>query len=442
MGKTALIVDDSRTARVVLKRMLENHALDVDTAETAEIALDYLNDHRPDVIFMDHMMPGMDGLEAVSAIKNNPDTATIPIMMYTSQKGEVYVGQARALGAVGVLPKEVEPVEVSKMLASLRVIDTHDVDFEETTVLKSGIGGDETANTGPSEQLDQSIRILMQDLFDQQRAILRRDLLDSYETIAAIVAEEIRSPAVDHEEAPEDSSDSQETGRFSATAIIVAVAILIFGWFSWEREQSWREMQQQNDALASALEQQQSLVAQDAIDVQQRLDGYQQSLGDAYDSALRAIEWGVNQAATYEYGHFPLDDIRLPVFEDLVAQLLEIGFTGQVQIETHVGNFCATHAGAGAYELATVGLTVGQCDLLGLVADDALKQSGQQSVAFANFINNTLQQTEGQVRINVVPLGNSEPLIAYPIANTEISADDWNAVAMQNNRINVTIYPD
>ena len=46
-----------------------------------------------------------DGFQAVQAIKNNPQTATIPIMMYTSQQGEVYVGQARALGAVGVLPK-------------------------------------------------------------------------------------------------------------------------------------------------------------------------------------------------------------------------------------------------------------------------------------------------------------------------------------------------
>ena len=91
-------------------------------AESAESALEYLNAQRPDVIFMDHLMPGMDGFEAVSAIKNNPDTATIPIMMYTSQQGELYVGQARALGAVGVLPKQVEPVEVSKVLEFLRVI--------------------------------------------------------------------------------------------------------------------------------------------------------------------------------------------------------------------------------------------------------------------------------------------------------------------------------
>ena len=100
-GKRALIVDDSRSARVILSRMLEQHGMAVDTAESAEQALEYLQQQRPDVIFMDHLMPGMDGFQAVQAIKADPQTATIPLMMYTSQEGELYVSQARALGAVG-----------------------------------------------------------------------------------------------------------------------------------------------------------------------------------------------------------------------------------------------------------------------------------------------------------------------------------------------------
>src|SRR5207342_3830164 len=103
-------------------RMLEQHQMAVDTAESAEQALEYLGQNRPDVIFMDHLMPGMDGFQAVQAIKNNPRTATIPIMMYTSQEGELYVGQARALGAVGVLPKLVKPVDVSKVLYQLHLL--------------------------------------------------------------------------------------------------------------------------------------------------------------------------------------------------------------------------------------------------------------------------------------------------------------------------------
>ena len=103
-AKRALIVDDSKSARLFLARVLEKYDIDVDSAESAEAAIDYLSSNRPDVIFMDHLMTGMDGLQAVRAIKNDPRTATIPIMMYTSQEGEVYLGQARALGALGVLP--------------------------------------------------------------------------------------------------------------------------------------------------------------------------------------------------------------------------------------------------------------------------------------------------------------------------------------------------
>ncbi len=121
-GKRALIVDDSKSARAFLARMLEKHGIEVDTAETAEQAIVYLNRTRPDVIFMDHLMPGMDGFQAVQSIKNNPRTATIPIMMFTSQEGELYLGQARALGALGVLPKQVKPTEVSTVLHQLRLV--------------------------------------------------------------------------------------------------------------------------------------------------------------------------------------------------------------------------------------------------------------------------------------------------------------------------------
>src|SRR5262249_54670594 len=85
--KRALVVDDSKSARTFLSRILEKYDIDVDSAESAEQAIEYLGTHRPDVIFMDHLMPGMDGFQAVQAIKNNPRTAMIPIMMYTSQEG-------------------------------------------------------------------------------------------------------------------------------------------------------------------------------------------------------------------------------------------------------------------------------------------------------------------------------------------------------------------
>src|SRR5271170_61870 len=120
--KHALVVDDSKSARVILSRMLEKYDIEVDLADSAEQAIEYLNHGRPDAIFMDHLMPGMDGLQAVKAIKGKSLTAMIPIMMYTSQEGELYVGQARALGAMGVLPKQLRPVDVSKVLYELHLV--------------------------------------------------------------------------------------------------------------------------------------------------------------------------------------------------------------------------------------------------------------------------------------------------------------------------------
>jgi len=121
-GKRALVVDDSKSARVVLSRLLEKYGIEVDSADSAESALDYLREHHPDVIFMDHLMPGMDGLQAVREIKANPSLASIPIMMYTSQEGEIYGGQARASGAVGVLPKSIRPIDVTKALYQLQLL--------------------------------------------------------------------------------------------------------------------------------------------------------------------------------------------------------------------------------------------------------------------------------------------------------------------------------
>jgi CheY-like chemotaxis protein len=133
-SKRALVVDDSKSARAFLSRILERHEITVDAAESAEAAIDYLTRHKPDVIFMDHLMPGMDGFQAVQTIKNNPRTSAIPILMYTSQEGDLYLGQARALGAEGVLPKQIKQADVTRMLFQLRLVsDRRGGDRDQTT---------------------------------------------------------------------------------------------------------------------------------------------------------------------------------------------------------------------------------------------------------------------------------------------------------------------
>lgn len=103
--KRVLIVDDSKTAQYRLKKMLGHYNLDIAAADSAEAALRHLARHLPDVIFMDHSMSGMDGLQALKIIKSHPATAPIPVIMYTSQSGDLYTRQAHNLGALGVVNK-------------------------------------------------------------------------------------------------------------------------------------------------------------------------------------------------------------------------------------------------------------------------------------------------------------------------------------------------
>lgn len=419
--------------------MLETHDLEVDTAVSAEDALVYLNDHRPDVIFMDHLMPGMDGFEAVSAIKNNPDTATIPIMMYTSQEGEVYVGQARALGAVGVLPKQVEPVEVSKVLKSLRVIGSN----VERRVQKDNVEASSASGEFPNlERLDQDLRTLIQDLFEQQRAVLRRDLLDSYETIATRVADEIRAPEPEVIEAEPVDRDDNVPPRLQIAVAILSLAALIFAGLYWQRERSWQNLQQQNTTLQQMYAEQQALGDEDKLQVQQQIRDYQRSLGTAYTVTVNTIEWAANQSSAYDFDELPLDDFRLSVLEELSDRLSAIDFSGLVRIETYVGDFCMSSAGADGYRLTDAELTTLQCDRVGFAQGEAFELGLRQSVAFANFIKLADTGPATRIRFDIISLGNSDPLLEYPDASSGVSAAVWNEIAAHNNRVEISIFAD
>jgi CheY-like chemotaxis protein len=125
--RNALIVDDSKSARIMLQRLLEKLNVVSLAVESAEEAILYLENKRPDVIFMDHMMPGMDGLEATKTIKNNPKTENIPTIMYTSKEGDGYNILAKSHGACGVLPKPASQQAVMAVINSLTNTAANDV---------------------------------------------------------------------------------------------------------------------------------------------------------------------------------------------------------------------------------------------------------------------------------------------------------------------------
>ena len=117
-----LVVDDSKSARLMLRKILQNLGMTVDTADSAEEALAYLRDRKPDVIFMDHTMPGMDGLTALRRIRSEPATASIPAAMYTSKDEPAYRNEAHAAGAVDVLSKPATPEALGALLERMNAL--------------------------------------------------------------------------------------------------------------------------------------------------------------------------------------------------------------------------------------------------------------------------------------------------------------------------------
>jgi len=82
-----LIIDDSPTEVHVMQEALRSSGYDTLCAADGESGLEMARTHRPDLIFMDVVMPGMTGFQATRVLARDPETASIPVVMITT-KGE------------------------------------------------------------------------------------------------------------------------------------------------------------------------------------------------------------------------------------------------------------------------------------------------------------------------------------------------------------------
>ncbi len=114
-----LLIDDSKVTRYALRIELKNRGIDVDTAESAEAALEILKSRVPDAILMDHIMPGLNGLEALEIIRADPRTAHVPIVLCTSQEDSDFAAAAQKKGVLAVLPKSLAAERLTDIIACL-----------------------------------------------------------------------------------------------------------------------------------------------------------------------------------------------------------------------------------------------------------------------------------------------------------------------------------
>jgi len=112
-----LLVDDAPFLRFAFGRLLRLQGFDVREAPDGQEALRCSSEFHPQVVLTDLMMPEMDGLELIRRLHEEPETATVPVIVITADASEPTLRQAREAGAAEVITK---PIHMSEFLERLR----------------------------------------------------------------------------------------------------------------------------------------------------------------------------------------------------------------------------------------------------------------------------------------------------------------------------------
>jgi len=107
-----LIADDDAFARIVIENWLKNNDFDVVSTADGESCLEQLALADFDVVLTDLNMPGIDGIEVASRIKNNPETEDLPVLILTAEYGDDVLRSAFEAGAMDYLRKPTTEIEL------------------------------------------------------------------------------------------------------------------------------------------------------------------------------------------------------------------------------------------------------------------------------------------------------------------------------------------
>ena len=97
--KTILVVDDERDLVELIALNLTRNGYEVLSAHDGNTGLDLARKHKPDLLILDVMMPGLSGRDVTMALKSDPDTATMPILMLTAKTEETDIIVGLSMGA-------------------------------------------------------------------------------------------------------------------------------------------------------------------------------------------------------------------------------------------------------------------------------------------------------------------------------------------------------
>ena len=122
MASDVLVVDDSAAIRKILQRVLRQTGMAIQTIHEAgdgQEALTLLGTQKVDLVLSDINMPKMDGLQLLASLKASDQWRHIPVVMITTEGGELKVGEAVRLGAAGYVRKPFTADQIKEKLVGL-----------------------------------------------------------------------------------------------------------------------------------------------------------------------------------------------------------------------------------------------------------------------------------------------------------------------------------
>jgi twitching motility two-component system response regulator PilG len=119
-GARVLVVDDSNTIRRSAEIFLRQGGHQVVLAEDGFDALSKVNDHEPELIFCDILMPRLDGYQTCAIIKRNPRFAHVPVIMLSSKDGLFDKARGRMVGSQDYLTKPFTKEQLLKAVEAFR----------------------------------------------------------------------------------------------------------------------------------------------------------------------------------------------------------------------------------------------------------------------------------------------------------------------------------
>lgn len=462
--KLALVVDDSKMARVVLSKMLKEQQIDVDQVESGEEALGYLCNHLPDMIFMDHTMPGMDGFQTLRAIRNDPKHAHIPIMMYTSKEGEVFVSQARALGAAAVIPK--------KRLRAEQLVSV--LEGQNLLPSQSGVatgGGSKAGGLGRSKTKEDDIVDLMDDdLQEVTKAVeksirhradgtpMRRMLVEFREQLTQdrhrdldglmmrleekLLHLDARLDQMQSEQQLAQMRQQQSSPRWMSFAALFLLGVSLWmGMALWNKNSQVAVRDNQTDQLKEAITHKVASAEADASTLEQELKSLsyrnQKSMGQLYE----LVGGVLSKHSNFAWNEVPFNDKLAGQLEEIANQLDTLGFRGVITLRSHIGRFCLKARGNGQPIMPREGSAVTACEINELTASEAEERGLAQTMAFSNAVASIEARFGSHVQIALETAGTDEALKDYPVSFEGVSAGDWNKIAAINQRVDFNFTP-